>query len=218
LSLNDYLRILLRRGWIMIALAIIAGATAYFLSRGQTPVYRASQIVLIEPSRADLGLAEATRTLTEPLTVVLNSEQRAQEIVNNLNLHMTAGELLANTTFASDQFRLTIQIDVTSTDPGEAAAIARAWGQQLVDYRNERNQLARREDRVFANMTDVARAGQIAPRPTFNAIAGALVGLLAGGVIVFVLEYLEAGIIRGRRDLGDDGNMYVLASIPHADR
>ena len=45
----------------------------------------------------------------------------------------------------------------------------------------------------------------------------ALLGLLVGGVIVFVLEYLESGIVYRRDDLERSANMNVLASIPRAD-
>jgi capsular polysaccharide biosynthesis protein len=214
LSITDYLRILVRRGWIMVLLALIVGGTSYLLSRQQDPVYRASQTVLIQPTRADLGLAEASVRLTEPLTVYLNSTERAQEVIDELNLDVLAGELRANTTFASDQFRLTIQIDVQSESQDLAFRAARAWGQVLVDYRTEQNQLARREDRVEALLPDQPSVGQIAPRPTFNGIAGALLGLIVGAVIVFVLEYLESGLIRRREDLERTTELPTLATIP----
>ncbi|MFW5709627.1 MAG: YveK family protein [Chloroflexota bacterium] len=214
MSLTDYLRILLRHGWIVIALALIAGGTAFFVSRQETPVYRASQVVLIQPSRPDLGLAEASVRTINSLAVYLDSELRAQEIIEELQLDMTPGELMSRVSIAPDQLRLTIQIDVNSTDPGEAARIARAWGQTLVDYREDRNQLVRREDRVDALLPDAPRVGQFSPRPTFNGIAGALLGLLVGGVIVFVLEYLESGLIRRREDLERNTQLAVLASIP----
>ncbi len=214
MSITDYLRILVRRGWIMVLLALIVGGTSYLLSRQQDPVYRASQTVLIQPTRADLGLAEASVRLTEPLTVYLNSTERAQEVIDELNLDVLAGELRANTTFASDQFRLTIQIDVQSESQDLAFRAARAWGQVLVDYRTEQNQLARREDRVEALLPDQPSVGQIAPRPTFNGIAGALLGLIVGAVIVFVLEYLESGLIRRREDLERTTELPTLATIP----
>ncbi len=217
MSLVDYFRILIRRGWILLLLALLAGGSAYFLSRVQTPVYTATQTVLIQPSRTDLGLAEASIRLLEPLAVYLTSNERAQEIIDNLQLDMTAGQLLGATKFATDQFRLTIKIEVESTDQNLASQIARAWGQELSDYRNERNQVARREDRVEAILPDQPTIAQVAPRPTFVAAAAAILGLLIGGIIVFVLEYIESGIVRRRDDLERQLEIPVLASIPHFD-
>jgi uncharacterized protein involved in exopolysaccharide biosynthesis len=59
MNLIDYGRILLRRGWIMALLAVIAAVSAYVLSSRQTPEYRATQMVLIQPARTDNGLTLA---------------------------------------------------------------------------------------------------------------------------------------------------------------
>lgn len=214
MSLFEYVRILIRRGWIMLLLAVLAGGSAYVFSRMQTPVYAARQTVIIEPSRADFGLAEASRQLLEPLVVYLYSNERATEIINSLRLDVTSGELLGMTRIASDQFRRSIIIEVESSDQRVAAQVARAWGEALDAYRDERNQTARREDRVEAILPDQPSVGQVAPRPTLLAAAGAVLGFLVGGVIVFVLEYLESGIVRRREDVERQLNLPLLAVIP----
>ena len=217
MNLGEYVRILVRRGWIMLLLAVITAAGAYLLTRDQTPVYRASQTVLIQPSRSDFGLTEASRLLLNPLVVAINSQQIAQEIIDELQLDMTAPSLKGDVTIAPDQLRLTIQIDVNSTDSELANRVARAWGLKLQDYRNERNAIVRAEDRVEAVMPDFPQISQIAPRPTLTAIAGGLLGLLVGGLLVFVLEVLESSIIRRRDDLERVLGVTVLATIPHLD-
>jgi len=214
LALTDYLRIIVRRGWIMVVLALLAGGAAFLLSRGQTPVYRSTQVVLIQASRADLGLAEASVRLVTPLTVYLNSRERASEIIEKLDLDMLPEQLLGNSFFAADQLRFTVQIDVDNTDGELANQIAREWGQLLVDYRNEINQRSRREDRVDAVLVDYPRYTQQSPRPTISLAIGAILGFVLGGVIVFVLEYLESGVIRHAQDLTRNGEAPLIASIP----
>ncbi len=214
MALTDYLRIIVRRGWIMIVLALLAGGAAFLLSRGQTPVYRSTQVVLIQASRADLGLAEASVRLVTPLTVYLNSRERASEIIEKLDLDMLPEQLLGNSFFAADQLRFTVQIDVDNTDGELANQIAREWGQLLVDYRNEINQRSRREDRVDAVLVDYPRYTQQSPRPTISLAIGAILGFVIGAVIVFVLEYLESGVIRHTQDLTRNGEVPLIASIP----
>lgn len=214
MALTDYLRIIVRRGWIMVVLALLAGGAAFLLSRGQTPVYRSTQVVLIQASRADLGLAEASVRLVTPLTVYLNSRERASEIIEKLDLDMLPEQLLGNSFFAADQLRFTVQIDVDNTDGELANQIAREWGQLLVDYRNEINQRSRREDRVDAVLVDYPRYTQQSPRPTISLAIGAILGFVLGGVIVFVLEYLESGVIRHAQDLTRNGEAPLIASIP----
>lgn len=213
MNLTEYVRILVRRGWIMVLLALISGGSAYYLSQQQTPVYRATQRVVIQPSRADLGLAEASIRLLNSLVVIMDSEQIAAEVIEELNLDMTPGQLKSNVTLAPDQLRLVIQIDAKNGDPAVASAVARAWGQKLKDYREAANQLVRREDRVDAVLPDLPSVGQDAPRPRILGAAGAILGLIVGGVVVFMLEYVESSIIRRREDL-DLLELSVLAAIP----
>ncbi|MCU0481942.1 MAG: hypothetical protein MUE54_12150, partial [Anaerolineae bacterium] len=112
------------------------------------------------------------------------------------------------------QLRFTVQIDVDNTDGELANQIAREWGQLLVDFRNEVNQRSRREDRVDAVLVDYPRYTQQSPRPTISLAIGAILGLVLGAVIVFVLEYLESGIIRHAQDLTRNGEIPLIASIP----
>lgn len=213
MNLTEYIRILARRGWIMLLLAVLVGGAAYLVSREQTPVYRATQKVVIQPSRADLGLAEASIRLLNSLVVIMDSELIAAEIIEELQLDMLPGQLKNDVTIAPDQLRLVIQIDVDSTDPGVASRVARAWGDKLKAYREELNQQVRSEDRIEAVLPDLPSVGQQEPRPRLVGVAGGIMGLLVGGIVVFVLEYVESAVIRRREDL----SLPVLAAIPHID-
>lgn len=217
MNLSEYVRILVRRGWIMLLLALLAGGGAWFITRDDTPVYQATQRILIQPSRPDLSLTESSSRILEPLRVYLDSRERAQEVIDMLQLDMTPGQLLADTSTAADQFRFTIQIEVESTSQQVAVDAARAWGQLLIEYREELNAGNRREDRVDARPVDAPTVGQIAPSPRIVGIAGAILGLIVGGVIVFVLEYVESSVVRRRDDLERSLDLDVLAVIPSFD-
>jgi capsular polysaccharide biosynthesis protein len=214
MNLIDYGRILVRRGWIIILLAAIAAGSAYFLASNQTPLYLSTQKVLMQPTRADLGLTEASKTLLGNHVAYLNSEFRAQEVIDRLQLDMTPGELKGNVTIAPDPLDLTIQIDVRMPDGNLANDIAREWGNLLIQYRVQQNQRARSEDHITASLQDNANFSLFSPRPLINAAAGAVLGLLLGGIIVFMLEYLESAIIRNRDDIEANLNLPVLAAIP----
>jgi capsular polysaccharide biosynthesis protein len=119
-------------------------------------------------------------------------------------------------TIAPIQLSLQIQIDVDMTQAEVAAAVAREWGLQLVEFRNRENQEARREDRIDATLQDNPSISLLRPRPTLLAAAGAVLGVLVGGVIVFVLEFVESGTIRRREDV-ERTELPVLATIPSMD-
>jgi protein tyrosine kinase modulator len=218
MNLIDYGRILLRRGWIMLLLALIAAGSAYFLSTRQTPQYRATQVILIQPARTDNGLTLAIIQLMNSYQVYLNSSEQAQAVIDALKLDLLASDLLSKVQIVTNRDNLTVQIDVTLPDQQMAADVARTWGNLLVQYRIEQNQTVQQQDRVSATLPDKATVGLYSPRPAINAAAGAILGLVLGGVIIFVLEYLESSIVRRREDIERALDLPVLASIPDLER
>ncbi len=217
MNLLEYVNILLRRGWILLLLALVAAGSARWLGTRQTPVYRATQRVLMQPTRADFGLTEASKTLLGNHVAYLDSEFRAREVIDNLRLDMTARQLTSVVTIAADPLSLTIQIDVDLANGDLANDVAREWGNLLIQYRNKENQIARREDHINARLQDNARYELLRPRPTLNAAAGAILGLILGGVLVLVLEYLESSIVRNSEDMERATGISVLANIPQAE-
>jgi capsular polysaccharide biosynthesis protein len=214
MNLVDLIRILVRRGWMMLLLAVIAGGSAYYLSTQQAPIYRAVQVVLMEPSRIDLGLTEASRGTIENNIAYINSSIRAGQVIERLRLDMDPQALMGNSTITPNRNNLTVRIEVDSYAPEVASDIARTWGNLLIEYRNERNQTSRQEDRMTAVLQDDATVAQIRPRPQVNALAGAVLGFIIGGGIALFLEFLESGILRSREDVERSLNVPVLAGIP----
>ena len=218
MNLIDYARIILRRGWIMLLLALIAAGSAYFLSSRQTPQYRAAQVVLIQPARTDNGLTLAIIQLMNSYQVYLKSSEQAQQVIDTLKLDLLADDLLAKTDIVTNRDNLTLEIDVTLPDQQMAGDVARTWGNLLVTYRTQQNQTVAQTDRVSATLPDKATVSLFSPRPAINAAAGAVLGLLLGGILIFVLEYLESSIIRRREDVERALELPVLAIIPTMER
>jgi len=217
MNLAYYVRVLIRRGWIILLAAAITAGAAYGLSKAQTPVYRATQKVLFQPARNDYGLTETLRTLLRSYVVYLNTDQQASSAITRLELDMTPGELRSHMTVNSDPTQLIVQIDVDMEDGPLAARIATEMGQLLVEYRTEDNRDAPREDRIDAILIDTATSSLHAPKTKINVVAGAVMGILLGGVVVFVLEYLESNIVRSKEDVERFLELPVLAAIPADD-
>lgn len=214
MNLTHYVRILIRRGWIIVLAMIITAGAAFGLSKAQTPVYRATQKVLLQPARNDFGLTETLRILLRSYVVYLNTDQQAANAIDRLQLDMTPGELRSHTTISSDPTQLIVQIDVDMEDGPLAAQIATELGQLLVEYRTEDNRDLRREDRIDAILIDTATYGLHSPKTKINTLAGAVLGMVLGGAIVFVLEYLESNILRSEEDVETFLGLPLLAAIP----
>lgn len=222
MNLIDYGRIILRRGWIAILMAVIAAGAAFAFSQVVTPIYRGTQTILLIPSRSDLGLTEAVVRLINNRQAYLTSELRAAEVIEAIGQEMLPGYLLAQTTITPLRDSLAIQIDVdlpiASNDPAEASRvigpIVATWGQLLIDHQNELNQSARQEDRIRAQVQDNPRVYQLQPNERIYTAIGAIGGFFLGIVFIFVLEYLESNVIRRREDVESALNLKVLAAVP----
>jgi capsular polysaccharide biosynthesis protein len=214
MNLTYYLRMLIRRGWIIALAVLITAAGAYGFSKVQTPTYRATQRVLLEPARNDYGLTETLRILLRSFVAYLNTDEQASIVIERLDLDMTPGELRSKMTISSDPTQLIVQIDVDMENGPQAADVATEMGKLLVEYRQEKNRDLRQEDRIEAQMLDTASYGLYRPRTMINTLAGAVLGLLLGGVIAFVLEYLESNIVRSKEDVEQFLDLPVLAAIP----
>jgi capsular polysaccharide biosynthesis protein len=225
MNLIEYFRIAMRRGWIIILTAVLAAITAFAFSQIQTPVYRSTVKLFIKPSRNDLGITEATTRLIRGYETWLNSDLRAAEVINRLELDMMPAHLRSYAHFQTDTSRLIIQIDVDQPceegDESELTAclaqtndIASTWGNLLIEWHEEENQRLRNDQRIEAEMTDIPQIGKFSPKTTVNVLAGAILGAFAGGVIVFFIEYMQAGILRRAEDVERTLELPVLAQIP----
>ena len=76
MELHVYFDILRRRGWIILATALLATVLAVGLSAVQTKIYRATARISAVPARPDWGLGNSAKDLL-------------RNFVNNINTHTT---------------------------------------------------------------------------------------------------------------------------------
>jgi len=218
MPLSDYVQVLYRRGWILILVAILTAAAAFVFSKLQTPVYKSTIYILVQPSRVDLGLTESAKSLLRSYVAWMDTDSRAGDVITALQLDQTSEALHGNVTIASDDSRFVIQIDVKNGNGDLANDIAKKWAELFIQYRNDDNQKQRQEDRVNAIILDAPKYVTDSPKTQINTLAGGILGLLLGGVVVFILEYLESAVIRTPTDIERQFSLPVLGAIPASDR
>ena len=193
---------------------LTAGAT-YAYSRAQTNVYKATLSLLVRPSRTDFGQSQAAKELLATYEAWLYSSYRAEAVIDNLQLDMTAGELLGDVEVASDNFSFMVQLAVESTDQQLAADIAREWGNLLIQWQQRENDKNRQEDRITIEFRDDPQIGLESPKTTINTAAGGVFGALMGLIVIFVLEWIESGVVRRSEDVERYLDVPVIGSIPN---
>ena len=215
MELSDYLRILRQRGWLIILMAVLTAVAAYGFSKMQTPIYESNVKLLVRPARTDFGQSQAARELLGNYEQWMRSSYRAQEVINQLQLDMTAETLLGDMSVASDRLGLVIQVAVENTDPNLANDIARVWGDLLIQWQNQENDKNRQEDRITIEFQDDPRAGLTSPQTKINTAAGFIFGALIGLIIIFVLEWIESGIMRRPEDIDRYLEVPIVGTIPN---
>ncbi len=217
MELTDYVRILRKRWWIIVVAVALTAGSAFVFSKLQHPEYTSTAEIIIEPARPDWGLAQAAKMVLRTYMTVADSNQWAQKVIDELQLPMTPEQLRGNAHFAAEGDRMVIKLEIEAYDGDQANDIARTWATLFIQWRDQQNQLQRKEDRVYASLRDQPRYVQSWPKTKVVTAAGGIFGLVIAGVVIFFLEWLEAGIVRTPQDLERQLNLTVVGAIPSTD-
>jgi capsular polysaccharide biosynthesis protein len=218
MEINDYLRILRKRGWIIIAVAIVAAASAYGFSKLQTPIYSASVKLSVVPARAtDWGSSNSLKDLLRNYAENIRTHTLATKVIDRAQLDMDTTTFLGKLFVNPDSSTFTLEIEARDRDPKVAMDMANAVALAFAEDRDQWNQRQDKRDRIEVTMLDsVYNLGyqQYSPTTKINTLAGGLFGALAGILVIFFLEWLEMDIIRTSEDIERAANIPVLGMVP----
>ncbi len=215
MQLRDYLRILAKRGWIIVLVAVITTSSAIVFSKLQTPIYRSSILLNVWSGRLDWGLQQTIKGLMLNWAGEIGSRRTATEVADRLQLDIPPDKLRSKLTISPRESDFVIQIDADDYDPLIARDIAQTTAEVFVERITVTMLEQDKADRVEVSIRDTAVPGVLhRPKWKINALAGAFFGILAGGLVIFVLEWLEADIIRTTRDIERHTGLVVLGTLP----
>jgi capsular polysaccharide biosynthesis protein len=210
-SLLEYLRVLIMRGWILAMCAVLGAGAMFAISQRQTVVYRSTMQVIFEPAAANQGVSAAVNSLLRSYVVRVHTTAVAAEIVNDLGMGIPADALKGGTEISAVPDQSLIKIEVNDTDGDWANVVALAWGQKLIDQQNALNSELPATEQLRATMHDTPRYVLFRPRTLPNVLLGSTAGLLAGMILVFILERRMTRVIRNRQDVM---HVPVLVAVP----
>ena len=216
MRLQDYARILLKRGWIIILLAVLAAGAAYGFSKVQTPIYSSTVALSAMPSRpADWGQSQAIKNLLRLYVEQMQSPLMTQPVIDKLQMDVTPEEFASHINFNADESTLKITIEARHEIPSVAAKMAQTLAETFVAFRNQENLQIDQQDRILVNILYNAKSPTIfSPKTSINTLAGGVLGALIGVLVVFVLEWLESDIVRTTEDIERVIGVAVLGKIP----
>lgn len=192
MQIRDYLHILRKGWWLILVVALFAASGSYLYTRTQTPTYQSTVRLLVQPARADLGLAEAISRLLRQYRLLLQTDQLARTVSERLKADLSPGTLqgMVTTSAVPEDFALVVQ--VTDTDSKRAQQIAYVLADEFVQDQAVRMSTQDPRDRVDVTMLNQPGEGQLIwPKTKTTVAAGGLFGAVLGLLLVFVLAFFD---------------------------
>ena len=216
ISLQDLFKTIRKRLGLIILLTllaiIIAGVVSYFLL---TPVYETSTEILVNQNPAETGQLinqniQTDLQLINTYSGIIKSPAILDQVVEELDLDMNSDQLDNNITVSNADQSQIINIAVQDEDPARAVDIANT----TVDVFETDIQELMNVDNVSVLSPAVLKENPepVSPNPLLNMAIAAVVGLMLGVGIAFLLEYLDT-TIKDEQDIEEFLGIPVIGVI-----
>lgn len=220
MELTDYLRIL-RRNWAtLVALTLLGLLAAGGASLAIKPSYTAETqlFVAIQTSGSVADLQQGntySQSRVQSYVKTASTPAVLQPAINSLGLPISAKELSQRVNASADLNTVIISISAVDNSPVQAAAIAQAVGDSLIQTIDRLEKPADGGNspvKLSVVTPATAPSSPTAPNTRANLVLGALGGLTIGGAITILRTALDTKI-RGEKDIRKISNAPILGGI-----
>jgi len=198
---------------VIVLVAASAAISAFVYARFQAPVYRS--VARLEVSaRFDNGQQLALERLLPQLAQRVRTTDVAREVDSRLRLDLGTeailGKLRAEPVAQSGQ----ILIEADDVNAERAESIVFAIASVFEEQHAARNQGIPSQDRAIVSLLDRPSSARLVwPQTRAIVAAAALLGLLAGGVLAFGIDYLD-DTLKTAADVERSLGLTTLGRIP----
>ncbi|WP_058308630.1 YveK family protein [Gracilibacillus massiliensis] len=220
ISLKEIFEVLKKRMLLIILLVIgAAGVSAIISFFILTPSYQSSTQFIVnqdtnEASNVDLNQIRSNVEIINTYNDVIKSNRILDQVVDEMNLTITAGALSNKISLSSSQNSQVVTLTATDYDPSIAAEIANTtvevFREALPELMNVNNVSVLSEAVVSANPTPVN------PKPMLNIAIAIVLGAMVGVGLAFLLEYLD-NTIKTEQDVESKLELPILGVVSHID-
>lgn len=216
ISLQDLFKTIRKRLSLIAIITIIAMTISGIVSfLFMTPIYQASTQILVNQEKDEQNQLssqdiQANLQLINTYNVIIKSPAILAEVIENLKLDMSVGQLNANISVNSEQNSQVVNVSVQDPDPNLsvdiANMIATVFKEDIVDLMNVDNVT------VLAEAEMAEKPSPVKPNPKLNIAIAAVVGLMIGVGVAFLLEYLDT-TVKNEEDIEELLQLPVLGLI-----
>ena len=171
MELRGYFSIIWKWLWLIVLGTLLAGVTAYVVSKNTIPVYQASTTLLISegrsPEMSDYSSILTSERLARTYSELLKKRPIMEEVISRFDLALTPGGLAGTVSVQLVRDTQLIELKVEGTDPQLAASIAdeipqvfieQTEAMQSVRFASSKENLARQMAILEADMESIQQA------------------------------------------------------------
>jgi len=220
MELQEYLFILRKRVSLIVLITLVftitSGVLSYFVIK---PVYKSDISVIIGKSDKDdngqkqnLNDVMMYQQMVKTYSVLAKSRKVADEVVNKLDLKMSAGAVLSMVTVAPQGNTEFLNISVKSKDPDQAMKIANQLAKSLKEVSADvygRDNVKLLDEALLPTSPD-------SPKPLLNMAIAFFIGIMVSVGLVFLIEYMD-NTIKTQEDVEKLLGLPVIGTIPYVD-
>ena len=219
IDLREYFSIIKKRFWIIALITVVAmvvsGVISFFML---SSVYEAKSTLIVntEKSEETQMITGDQFTVTQKLAVtygeIIKSRTVLEDVIKNLKLDYEYENLTDNVTVSPVKDTQIISISVQDTNPKKARDIA-----------NEIPKVFEKEVKRITKANDIQVIDKailpqnpIKPNKMMNVLIAAVLGMMIGLFVVFLIEYLD-NKIQTAQDIEKHLGLSVIGVIPNED-
>lgn len=216
ISIQEIFQILKKRSVLILSLTaiamIIVGIISFFLI---TPTYEASSQILVNQSDKGNNLYDSNEVATnvqliKTYSVIIKSPTVLEKVKDELDLDLTIDELNEKISVSSEDDSQIMNITVDDESIELAVKIANktaeVFQEEIVDIMNVDNVTIITKAKVKGNETPIK------PNRMMNIAIAAVVGLMAGVGLAFLLEFLD-NTLKTEKDIETHLNLPIIGVI-----
>ncbi|MGR3766046.1 YveK family protein [Rossellomorea sp. NS-SX7] len=216
ISLRELMETLQKRIRLIILITLtavlVSGAVSFFLL---TPVYQSSTQLLVNQSKSEQpaynpGEIQTNLQLINTYTVIIKSPAILEKVIADADLNMDVSQLNSKITVGSENESQVMNLSVQDTDPKKAATIANmtaeVFQKEIPNIMNVDNVS------ILAKAEVGEKQSPIKPKPYLNIAIAAVVGMMIGVGLAFLLEFLD-NTVKTEQEVEKLLGLPVLGSI-----
>jgi capsular polysaccharide biosynthesis protein len=218
ISLQDLFKTLKKRLGLIALITIIAitisGVVSFWLL---TPIYQSSTQILVTTSKQDQQTQQnnaqdiqANLQLINTYNVIIKSPAILGIVKEEMNLERSVGALINQVTVNSAQNSQVVDIQVQDEDPKMAVELA---NKIATVFQNEIKALMNVDNVNILTPAELgANPSPVKPDPKLNMAIAAVIGLMLGVGVAFLLEYLDT-TMKDEQDVEEILNLPIIGLI-----